>query len=460
MAPTRLHGKVLTVPALDDIISSNRKQTRAAKRSTQKSSTARTKKSAKAAAVGASAAAAISQANRQQPPVVIPGRTPSGPGSKIIVSNLPVDVTEAQVKELFSTTIGPLRRVMMSYRANGQSTGVVTVIFQRAEDANRAYTQYNNRLIDSKRPLKIEVVVDPAQAAAEAAKAAGALPGTGKAGAARKRAAAAASARGRGGRGRRGGRGGRASRPAKSAEDLDAEMEGSCARRSCGSVLTHRRLHPAGQRRGRRAAHAGRHAVWCLAGSSVGRASIGQVGCVQLDGWLPRGDGGVLHTGTRRCANTWRLDPVCGGDDAAARRAPGIGAEATERAWRRASDARARTEAWRPGAGAGSLLAAGCRLAGVASDRCSVCAVRRCGRRRGRTAHAGRGGRCGERDYVCAGVVATAGARRAGPRRGRRGVGRARRRSRPRRGARETSELGRRGGGKPAAYASHVRACL
>ena len=160
VAPTRLHGKVLTVPALDDIISSNRKQTRAAKRSTQKSSTARTKKSAKAAAVGASAAAAISQANRQQPPVVIPGRTPSGPGSKIIVSNLPVDVTEAQVKELFSTTIGPLRRVMMSYRANGQSTGVVTVIFQRAEDANRAYTQYNNRLIDSKRPLKIEVVVD------------------------------------------------------------------------------------------------------------------------------------------------------------------------------------------------------------------------------------------------------------------------------------------------------------
>lgn len=51
-------------------------------------------------------------------------------------------------QELFSTTIGPLRRVLMSYRANGQSTGVVTVEFQRAEDANRAYAQYNNRLID------------------------------------------------------------------------------------------------------------------------------------------------------------------------------------------------------------------------------------------------------------------------------------------------------------------------
>lgn len=36
----------------------------------------------------------------------------------------------------------------MSYRANGQSTGVCTVEFQRADDAGRAYTQYNNRLID------------------------------------------------------------------------------------------------------------------------------------------------------------------------------------------------------------------------------------------------------------------------------------------------------------------------
>lgn len=36
----------------------------------------------------------------------------------------------------------------MSYRANGQSTGVCTVEFSRADDAGRAYTQYNNRLID------------------------------------------------------------------------------------------------------------------------------------------------------------------------------------------------------------------------------------------------------------------------------------------------------------------------
>lgn len=135
--------------------------------------------SAKAAAVGAGAqnAAVIAASNRNRPPVVIPGRS-ANTGSKIILSNLPLDVTEAQVKvrmqpphttrtqcmvfernadstcipsrwqELFSTTIGPLRKVAMSYRANGQSTGVCTVEFQRADDAGRAYTQYNNRLID------------------------------------------------------------------------------------------------------------------------------------------------------------------------------------------------------------------------------------------------------------------------------------------------------------------------
>lgn len=55
--------------------------------------------SAKAAAVGSNAqnAAVIAASNRSKPPIVIPGRG-SGGGSKIILSNLPLDVTEAQVK--------------------------------------------------------------------------------------------------------------------------------------------------------------------------------------------------------------------------------------------------------------------------------------------------------------------------------------------------------------------------
>ncbi|WFD34823.1 RNA-binding RNA annealing protein [Malassezia cuniculi] len=196
--------------SLDEIISAKRAQTPRTKRAPRRNS-------AKASVLGSSTAAAVSKANRNQPPVVFPGRVPKGgPGSKIIVSNLPTDVTEPQVKELFATTIGPLRRVAMSYRANGQSTGVVTVEFQRAEDAGRAYTQYNNRLIDSKRPLKIEVVVDPAVAAVAPVPAAARGQPAAKA-------AAAAATRGRG-RGR-GGRARRTPRPVKTAEDLDAEME-------------------------------------------------------------------------------------------------------------------------------------------------------------------------------------------------------------------------------------------
>ncbi|SPO46972.1 related to YRA1 - RNA annealing protein [Moesziomyces antarcticus] len=188
--------------------------------------------SAKAAAVGAGAqnAAVIAASNRNRPPVVIPGRS-ANTGSKIILSNLPLDVTEAQVKELFSTTIGPLRKVAMSYRANGQSTGVCTVEFQRADDAGRAYTQYNNRLIDGKKPLKVEVVVDPAKvAAAPAAGARGAKGAAGAAAAGAKgrggRAPAGAAKRGRGGRGNGSGSGAkREARPKKTVEDLDAEME-------------------------------------------------------------------------------------------------------------------------------------------------------------------------------------------------------------------------------------------
>ncbi|KAK0561817.1 RNA-binding RNA annealing protein [Tilletia horrida] len=179
---------------------------------------------AKASVVGGAAASAKTAANKQRAPVVIPGRVPAGArdqGSKIIVSNLPLDVTETQVKELLSTQIGPLKRVSMSHRANGQSTGNCTVEFQRAEDGNRAYNQFNNRLIDGKRQMKIEVVVDPAKAAAQLVPAA-AAPAKG----------AAAPARAANGGGRRGGRPAgrgagakRATRPKKSAEDLDAEME-------------------------------------------------------------------------------------------------------------------------------------------------------------------------------------------------------------------------------------------
>ncbi|KZT37485.1 hypothetical protein SISSUDRAFT_987590 [Sistotremastrum suecicum HHB10207 ss-3] len=67
---------------------------------------------------------------------------------KIIVSNLPLDVNEAQIKELFSSTVGNLRDVNLHYDAHGKSKGVALVQFVKKGDGAKAYQQYNNRLID------------------------------------------------------------------------------------------------------------------------------------------------------------------------------------------------------------------------------------------------------------------------------------------------------------------------
>jgi len=149
--------------------------------------------------------------------------------TKIIVSNLPQDVNEAQIKELFSSTVGALKEVNLHFDSNGKSKGVAFVTFSKKGDANKAYGSYNNRLIDGKRPMKIEIVLEPpppptlAQrvgAPAAQPKVAAAPAANGNASAAPKK----APGRGRSGRGRGGKKRG-PDRPTKSLADLDAEME-------------------------------------------------------------------------------------------------------------------------------------------------------------------------------------------------------------------------------------------
>ncbi|KAK1927238.1 hypothetical protein DB88DRAFT_477337 [Papiliotrema laurentii] len=128
--------------------------------------------------------------------------------SKIIISNLPNDVTEAAVRDLMQSTIGPVKSVQMTYTATGKSTGSATVLFRNKGDANKAYASYHNRMIDNQRPMKVEIALDPSQVVSLASRVAPAPA----------RAAAAGPRRGRGGRPR-------AARPAKkTAEELDADM--------------------------------------------------------------------------------------------------------------------------------------------------------------------------------------------------------------------------------------------
>ncbi|KAK6910721.1 hypothetical protein I203_104753 [Kwoniella mangroviensis CBS 8507] len=129
---------------------------------------------------------------------------------KIIISNLPQDVTEAAVRDLMQSTVGPVRTVQMSYNATGKSTGVATVVFKNRGDANKAHAACE--MIDNQRPMKVEIAIDPNQAQSLASRVAAAPPARG-----------AANPRGRG-RGRGGARP-RNPRPAKkTAEELDAEM--------------------------------------------------------------------------------------------------------------------------------------------------------------------------------------------------------------------------------------------
>lgn len=171
---------------------------------------------------------AVPDSKRGSPAVAAATPTQSV-AQKIMVSGLPPDVNEEQIKELFQSTVGQLSSVQLNFDAQGRSKGTATVIFQKKGDASKAFQQYNNRLIDGKRPMKIEIVMDPTKVAppslasrvAPAPAAKQQAPKPAASGAPAERTGKPAGA-GRGGRGRRR-KGG--DRPAKTAADLDAEME-------------------------------------------------------------------------------------------------------------------------------------------------------------------------------------------------------------------------------------------
>ncbi|KAI5996321.1 hypothetical protein EDD15DRAFT_514277 [Pisolithus albus] len=122
--------------SLDEVIAARKTQRRrrpSAKAQLLGNTTSPATRAAAAGAAGTKAAAPATSAQ---------------PADKIIVSNLPSDVNEVQIKELFHSTIGPLREVTLHYDSTGRSKGVAAVHFQRKGDGTKAYQQYNNRLID------------------------------------------------------------------------------------------------------------------------------------------------------------------------------------------------------------------------------------------------------------------------------------------------------------------------
>jgi len=155
--------------------------------------------------------------------------------SKVVVSNLPKDVNESQIKEYFNSSVGAVKRVEVSYGPGGVSRGIATITFSKVDGASKAFSALNGLLVDN-RPIKIEIVVtgDKAAAIVPTAKPLNdriSQPKTQpkaqpKSAANKKKKDAAGNAAGADARPNRAGRAKkRSSRPAKkTAEELDSEM--------------------------------------------------------------------------------------------------------------------------------------------------------------------------------------------------------------------------------------------
>ncbi|KAJ2985722.1 hypothetical protein NUW58_g5380 [Xylaria curta] len=144
---------------LDEIISTQRR-TVGGRRRSQRRSAGRPVATAPVGGVQKTSKQPRNAATKQ-----VPAKAAGANGeSKVVVSNLPKDVLEHQIKEYFSTSVGPIKKVELSYGPGGVSRGIATVTFQKLDGASKAFAALNGILVDG-RPIKIEIVVSAAKAA-------------------------------------------------------------------------------------------------------------------------------------------------------------------------------------------------------------------------------------------------------------------------------------------------------
>ncbi|KAG6002816.1 hypothetical protein E4U43_001043 [Claviceps pusilla] len=141
---------------LDDIVSAKRQSARN-RRSTQRRSTG-PKTTAPVGGVQKNSRPARGTAAKPAP-----AKAAGNGESKVIVSNLPKDVSEQQIKEYFVQAVGPIKRVDLVYGPNSVSRGIANVTFHKIDGASKAFQKLNGLLVDN-RPIKIEIVVGAAQA--------------------------------------------------------------------------------------------------------------------------------------------------------------------------------------------------------------------------------------------------------------------------------------------------------
>lgn len=210
--------------SLDEILTSQRRNQQGRRRSTRR--TAGTTRPAPAAPAGGIQKSTKPARGANKP---TPARGGGVTGeSKIMVSNLPKDVSEAQIKEYFVQSVGQVKKVEISYGPGGVSRGIAHVSFQQADGASKAFSTLNGLLIDSK-PVKVEVVVASADLIPQPKSLAQRIAQPKvqpKSAAAVKKNASTGKGNAAAGKGaKKTARAGRINRPAKkTAEELDSEM--------------------------------------------------------------------------------------------------------------------------------------------------------------------------------------------------------------------------------------------
>ncbi|KAI3156840.1 hypothetical protein CBS147325_540 [Penicillium roqueforti] len=117
--------------SLDDLVGSRRQTAR---------HTARRRGGSRRAATKAPTVGGVKKSTKATPKPAHPAPVAQTGSSKILVSGLPSDVSEANVK-------------------NGTSRGIASIQFNRADTAAKATKELNGLLVDG-RPMKIEVVYD------------------------------------------------------------------------------------------------------------------------------------------------------------------------------------------------------------------------------------------------------------------------------------------------------------
>jgi THO complex subunit 4 len=69
------------------------------------------------------------------------------------LSSIPADPIPS-IQEYFAGTVGPVKRVLLTYGPNGQSRGVATIIFTQTASAAKAAKELDGVSVD-KRPMKV-----------------------------------------------------------------------------------------------------------------------------------------------------------------------------------------------------------------------------------------------------------------------------------------------------------------